>query len=108
MNNPKCGIIIHNIVHARAALEASSATKVPIAIVSAPYAGCYAGVSWFLKIEEKIQRNRALQSATRRQERKERFQMYGEEFSTRQHMMEVVFSFFETAYDGGSFRRGSI
>ena len=53
MNNPKCGIIIHNIVHARAALEASSATKVPIAIVSAPYAGCYAGVSWFLKIEEK-------------------------------------------------------
>ena len=56
MNNPKCGIIIHNIVHARAALEASSATKVPIAIVSAPYAGCYAGVSWFLKIEEKIQK----------------------------------------------------
>ena len=55
MNNAKCGIVIHNIEHARAALKASSATKVSIAIVSAPYAGCYAGVSWFVKIEEKIE-----------------------------------------------------
>jgi len=56
MNNAKCGIVIHNIEHARAALKASSATKVSIAIVSAPYAGCYAGVSWFVKIEEKIRK----------------------------------------------------
>jgi|TARA_B100001750_G_scaffold217596_1_gene203072 hypothetical protein len=56
MNHPKCGIVIHNIEHARAALRASSATKIPIAVISAPYAGCYAGVSWFLKIEEKVRK----------------------------------------------------
>ncbi|MBT3792734.1 MAG: hypothetical protein HN658_05085 [Rhodospirillales bacterium] len=41
-------IIVHNIDHARAALDAAHETAIPIRLMSAPGAVGYAGCAWFM------------------------------------------------------------
>jgi hypothetical protein len=40
-------IIVHSLAQASAAVDAAAALAVPLTLMSAPAAGCYAGPAWF-------------------------------------------------------------
>jgi len=50
---PHAAVVIHDLSHAVAALEASAALARPVALWSASGAGIYAGAGWFAAVERR-------------------------------------------------------